>query len=143
MYKPIKQLILIITLALCIFSLGCSDDKPIATEKASGSGYKLVLAATHSELESGGSLILTATVFDPEGKLVTGDEEFVYFACNVADVEFDNNKSEILKGVATNLLTWEDDSDGESPEPSKLAIITASYNGAMAQLDILLVSENF
>lgn len=138
-----KYINLLIIALLCIFTLGCSNDKPMVSQQTSGNGYKIVMSATNSELESGGSLILTATVFDPEGKLVTGDEEYVYFACNVADVEFEDDKCELIKGVATNIMIWEDDSNDESPDPSKLALITASYNGAMAQLDILLVSENF
>ena len=69
-----------------IFVLGCSSDKPIVSESAGGSGYKIILASPGKELESGGSLTLSARVTDPNGNLVGNEEEGVFFSSNIGDV---------------------------------------------------------
>ncbi|OQB46699.1 MAG: hypothetical protein BWY02_02247 [bacterium ADurb.Bin157] len=126
-----------------IFVLGCSSDKPIVSESAGGSGYKIILASPGTELESGGSLTLSARVTDPDGNLVGNEDEAVLFSSNIGDIEFNESKADIKTGVATTIMTWEDSSDDEASEPSKPALITATYRGAFAQIQIMLISEDF
>jgi hypothetical protein len=89
------------------------------------------LASPGTELESGGSLALSARITDPNGNLVGNEEEGVFFSSNIGDIEFDESKADIKTGVATTIMTWEDSSDDEASEPSKPALITATYRGLL------------
>ncbi|MDD3000933.1 MAG: hypothetical protein PHF29_04200 [Candidatus Riflebacteria bacterium] len=141
--KYCSKLFLIFVLFGLTLVLGCSSDEPIVSESSGGSGYKIVLASPGTELESGGSLSLIATIKDPDGNLVGNEDEGVIFSSNIGDIEFAETKADIITGVATTVMTWEDTSEDEASEPSKPALITATYRGAFAQIQIMLISEDF
>lgn len=110
----------------------------------SGNGYKVILSATPKEISSGGSVTLVATVFDPQGNAVSSEDDALIFSSDAPDSTFDPlNPIDIKSGTAHASMQWEDKSSDDAPIASRLCTLTASYRGAIASVQITLISESF
>lgn len=132
---------------LCVLFAGCDNSSgPTATDFSEGSGYRIKLAVTNDTLVPGATTIVTATVLDETGQPAADAEDAVSFAFADKGATWDgltNNKADLKGGVAMANLTWEDSSTGDNPDNSRVAWVTASYRGAVAMIQISLVSVSF
>lgn len=147
MLRLSAKLVAVIVLfsAVIITFAGCGEGGGSAVSPMPvGNGYKVVLSATPREITSGGSVALMATVFDPQGNAVGDEDDALLFSCDAADVDFSPSSPAAIKaGTAQTAMKWEDKSDADSPLASKLCNVTASYRGAMALVQITLISKSF
>lgn len=110
----------------------------------SGNGYKVILSATPKQITSGGSVTLVATVFDPQGNAVASEDDALLFSSDAADSTFTpDNPADVKSGTAQASMQWEDKSDNDNPMAPRRCTITASYRGAIASVQILLISKSF
>lgn len=144
-----KILIAMMLVGLVCFIPGCGEsDGVVSSVMPSGRGYKIVLAAKPDTISSGGQAVLLANIFDPQGNLVADEEAAVVFSCAEAGATVEATPgiegfSDIKDGAAHAILKWKDESSSEVPLPSKLATITAVYRGAMASVQVILVSKSY
>ncbi len=142
---PIHKIsILFFLIFISLFAVGCSSDKPVySIAEAEGSGYKISLMVPSKTISDGGSFSLTAFVTDPNGDPVPDEDEVVKFACSENEVKFEDDKCDVKNGVAATTAQWEDQSDNDNPDPPMNATITASYKGAIAIVQVILISKAF
>ncbi len=144
-----KILIALMFVVLACFISGCGEsDGAVTSVMPSGNGYKIVLAATPDSIMSGGQAVLLASIFDPQGNPVPDQDEAVVFSCSEVGATVESKPdteglSDIKGGSAHAILKWKDESSGDNPLPSKLATVTAVYRGAMASVQIILVSKSY
>lgn len=132
---------------LSILLAGCDNSSgPNTTSLSEGSGYKIQLSISDDTLPSGGQTIVTATVFDETGQIAADAEDSVAFAFGDKGGTWDglsDGKADLRGGSAMATLKWEDPSSGETVEPSRTAWISAAYRGAVAKIQVSLVSVSF
>ena len=144
-----SALLLLILMLVGVLVGGCGESSdPEVSSWPSGNGYKVILAVTPDSIERKGTATVIATVFDPEGKPVADEEDAVMFTASAADTTFEVGTSEtnvgnIIGGTSQIAFKWEDDSDDDAPAASELCTITASYRGAIASVQILLISKSY
>ncbi len=147
MLRPLLRIFTVLVIfasAMLTFS-GCGEGggSAISTLPA-GNGYKVVLSVTPKEVESGGSVALMATVFDPQGNPVADEDNAVLFSSDAPNADFSVSQPvDVKSGTCQTAMQWEDKSDSDAPVASKLCTITASYRGAMAVKQILLIAKSF
>jgi len=136
----------IITLFLLVLS-GCDNSSgPSSSALASGPGFKIQIGVSNTHLANGGSIQVYASVKDDAGQTVTDDTVEVFFSADQKGITWTDDgagKEKLVGGVATAIMKWEDPSSGESADPSRTCLVTASYKGAVAQIEIGLTANNF
>lgn len=147
MLRFLSRLFLISTvfLALTISFSGCGEGGGSAVSPLpAGTGYKIVLSATPKEITSGGSVSLVGAIFDPQGNAVSSEEDAFLFSSDAADSTFTPKATvDVKSGTAQASMQWEDKSDNDTPMAPKLCTITGSYRGAIASVQITLISKSF
>jgi len=113
---------------------GCRSNDPVSTT-TEGAGYHIQLGVSSKTVPVQGQILVTASVFDGKGNPVK-DEEIVTFSSQFGVVTGDGK---ILGGVTTATYKANEITD----EPSKVEIITASYRGAVANIEVAIVSNTF
>ncbi|MBU1106749.1 MAG: hypothetical protein KKB51_08800 [Candidatus Riflebacteria bacterium] len=130
-----------------IFVSGCGESSgPVVSSFPSGNGYKIVVAANPTTISSGGQAAIVASIVDPQGNPVGDEDRAVQFSASAANSDFTTTSDYVgdIKGGTTQVTyTWNDNSDDDSPDASKICIITASYRGAISTIEILLISKSY
>lgn len=138
--------VLVIPMLAMIFA-GCDNSSgPTATNLSEGSGYRIQVSVSDDTIPSGGSTIVTAAIFDETGQPAADDDDGVSFSFADKGGEWDgltSGRAKLKNGVAAANLKWEDPSSGETVDPSRTAWISASYRGAVAKIQVSLVSNSF
>ncbi|HNW36211.1 MAG TPA: hypothetical protein PKM25_14830 [Candidatus Ozemobacteraceae bacterium] len=135
-------------LSLVLFVLsGCDNSSgPSSSDLSSGQGFKIQIGVSNRTLANGGSIHVWASVSDDAGRPVTDDTVQVLFSAGEKGITWtdkDSGKEDLVNGVATAILEWVDPSSGDSAEPNRTCLVTASYKGAVAQIEIVLVANGF
>jgi len=143
------SMLLLVLMTVGIFAGGCGESSdPEVSSWPSEKGYKVVLAVTPDTIRSDGQATVIATVFDPDGKPVADEEDAVMFSASANGGSFtfggtDTNPGGITGGTSQALYKWSDSSTESTPAASELCTITASYRGAIASVQILLISKSY
>jgi len=137
-----KFFILFVLFVIIFSSVGCSDDKPVYS-LSSGAGYNINLLVSDGEISDGGSISIQAFVTDPNGDPVPDEDNVVMFSCSQNEIKFYEDRCDIKNGFAKTTAQWEDQSDDDNPDPSMKATISATYKGAISQVQVILVSKAF
>lgn len=137
--------VLVLFSATLITFAGCGEGGGSAVSALpAGSGYKVILSATPREINTGGSVALMATIFDPHGNAVGNEDGALLFSSDAPDSTFDpTSPVDVKSGTGQTSMKWEDKSDADAPAASRLCNITASYRGAIASVQITLISKSF
>ncbi len=127
---------------------GCgssSNDPIVASSLSEGSGYTIKMLSSVETVPPGGTALISAAVFNPEGKPV-GDDEQVFFSSNLEGT-FEGLTDGVAKtknGVATAIFkSPATDSNADKPQASRANRIFASYKGALSYVEITMVSPSF
>lgn len=140
---------IVIALFVCLLISGCGDSSdPEVSSWPAEDGYKIILAVSPDTVRNQGTASVIASVFDPESKPVADEEDAVLFSASAANTTFEKDGVEgslgdIKAGTCQMLFKWEDESDDDAPLPSELCTITASFRGALATVQILLISKSY
>ncbi len=149
MKNQIKSLLisLAVLATLSIILTGCDNSSgPTTTDLSEGSGYRIRMSISEDTLPSGGSTIVTAAIFDETGQPAADADDSVAFAFSDKGGDWSglsDGKADLKGGVALATLKWDDPSSGETVEPSRTAWISAAYRGAVAKIQVRLVSVSF
>lgn len=136
--------VLLWTFLLAIVLSGCGGDNGVTTVGApAGSGYRLAFQKTDNFIRAGGSVVVTVLAYDPDGNVIQDSEDKVVFSSSHS-VTFDNSgEAKIENGVANMQVTYNDNSSSDNPEPSETTRVTATFRGAVASIELVLVSKTF
>ncbi len=149
MKNTIKSLLIALAVlaGLTTVLTGCDNSSgPTTTDLSEGSGYRIRVSISDDILPSGGSTVVTAAIFDETGQPATDAEDSVAFAFSDKGGEWSglsDGKADLKGGVAIATLKWEDPSSGETVDPSRSAWITVACQGAIAKIQVSLVSTSF
>lgn len=145
--KFLQAFLVFIVLGLSLTTLsGCGSSGPVSSSSPEGTGYRITLTASHHEpLYNDGSVGLQAVVFAPDGSPAEDDTDGVLFAASLKGTfnGTTNDRAAIKGGVAMTSYTWTDESSKDNPDPSQTLLITASYRGAVATLELEVSSNSF
>ncbi len=136
MYSSRKtSLLFALVLALAAIC-GCDagSNSPVTTDLSTGPGYKIQLASSLSSVKVGATTTLTAVIFEPDGTPIRDGEEVSFGSSEKGS--FSDNPVKTSGGTAVVIYTAGD-------YPMKYDSVTASCHGATAQLQIVIVPENF
>ncbi|GAB4275061.1 MAG: hypothetical protein Kow0029_15890 [Candidatus Rifleibacteriota bacterium] len=131
------KIVLFSLVAVCLFFTGgCSggSNNPVSTELSTGAGYKIKLASSLENVTAGGSSIITAVIYEPDGSPVRDNEE-VLFASGEGG-SFSESTVTTKNGTASTIYTA-----GEAS--MKYDNITASCRGATAFIQVWILPATF
>lgn len=139
----VKGIMFLAIIVTTLFVCGCSDEKPVIAQAATGDGYKIELKVNPGEIRDGGSVSIEAVITDPQGLPVPDEDKGVIFSCAQGGFDFEDQQCDIKSGSARTFATWKDESDSDDPLSSMTTYITANYKGAYASCQVTLISKAF
>lgn len=149
MKTTIKNLLVALAVLAVLSTLlaGCDNSSgPTTTGLSEGTGYRITLSLSDTQLPSGGSTTVTAAIFDETGQLAADEADCVAFSFNDKGGDWtglSDGKADIKDGVAMATLKWEDPSSGETADSSRTAWISVASHGAIAKIQISLTANTF
>ncbi|HEY9069220.1 MAG TPA: hypothetical protein VIV61_03130 [Candidatus Ozemobacteraceae bacterium] len=143
-----KHLAVFVLFCWCLVALsGCGTSTgPSETDLSAGNGFRIRIAVSATQLVTGGSIQVYASVFDDQNQPVSDDTVPVIFSASEQGITWTSTGAgaeKLIGGEATAVMKWEDPSSGENAEPSRSCLVTASYRGALAQTEIQLTANSF
>ena len=134
----------LLSLAGLLSGCGGSSNDPVSSGAISGTGYKIRLGSSAEVISPGGTVVLTAMVFDPNDNPVPDGSLVLFSSAEVGTFEgATDGKVETTGGVATVVFRSSETTNADKPQPSKANRLFASYAGAVVFVEIIMVSPTF
>ena len=115
---------------------GCNagSNNPVSSGFPAGSGYKINLTSAVNTVTAGATSVITAQIIEPDGSPVRDDQDVV-FSSSIGG-SFSDSPVKTKNGSVTVTYTAGD-------TPMQLDSISASCNGAIATIQIMVLPQTF